>query len=346
MVTLEQSTAAAPLQSPFERLNAGFLDYLTRRGVPHKLDDDSNKAISAGLERINEATHGVPIYKANVFRYFHDPAPLPEVVTNAAGNAEYFCALMGPELFRVHPYNPKRRNTFYKAPIDKDFYLGLKGGSGSGTFCLDLSIGLEKGQNERPSFELWKLGLDTGTAADGSRTARMIRTGSAMRTSSPEYSEKVSGYDSFRKRYKIEPKRALAFVALFAAHEMPGIGSIQAITFDGVRSSQVTQLKTRRTINFDYTHFFTKCGFAPSDNQNWLQISNSPEGFYNAVVTNPDGQSGLRNYEVSGLEVAISAFRELKCVRTGSPVPLTVAHNTSPTELAAAMPAYRQMFNR
>lgn len=327
-------------------LSSGFLTYLIRQGVDLKsLGFEDRQILDETLDGFTGITGGVAIYGARNFRYFDETqGKIEPLATQAISNARYLTGLFGPEFFEEHPKDHRKRNTFFRAPIDSDFYLSCKGGSGSGTFSVDFAIGFDPHQRRTLGGELWRLGMDTGfSQPSGQRDARIIRTGSAMRPTLPDWEKKKNAYDIFIKRYGIRPSRALSFLAMFAAHEMPGIKNIRAISYDGVRNGEITHLKNRRVIYFDYSSHFQECGLTLSENPHWLCVGNSPEAFYDAITTNPAQQEGLRKRELAGLDRLVNVFRDLQDIQSGAPMPLSICSDVTKEELDAAFPAFRQI---
>lgn len=239
-----------------------------------------------------ELTEGKNFYKSRSLNYLTDRCNVGTALDQTLGNAGYMVNLFGIDFFSRDPRFPERRKTFFKALIpDSAFYLTAKGGSGAGTFSIDLALGIEKGQGFRKnSGEIWRTGLDTEILPNGELGIRFIRTGSGVRHDPL----KTAQFEEFKHTFKTSPARALTFLAVNYAQRLSPI-RITALTTHGAKILSTLPKDPRA---YDYSRLFLGMGFTEQDdNQYWFQL---------ADLTHP------RRRERVGFRRLTEAFSELK----------------------------------
>lgn len=309
-----------------------------------RLQNSDLSTIAEAIDGIAEVVGDTPIYKDGQFKYFYRPnGDINELSQQVMGNAQYMAETFGIGLFEKHPEWSRTRYTHLKALLPGGFYMSLKGGSGSGTFAVDLALGLDRGQKTRIGGEFWKTGLDTAVdPATGKRAARIIRTGSGTAKHDSDWEEKTQAFEKFKRIFGMSPARATIFLTMFMAHDLPDVGSLQAITLEGVQNRTLTHAKNSSKIRFNYTERLKECGFKESKDPDWLEISNDPESFYRAIQTDP-ARNGLRRGETSGLDRLVDAFRNLRCVRGSALSAPLICVDSGPEELGAALPVFQNL---
>ncbi|HYF96592.1 MAG TPA: hypothetical protein VD947_00975, partial [Patescibacteria group bacterium] len=106
-------------------------------------------------------------------------------VISAVANQTYLADRFGPQAFAATDYKPRnQRLEKWYAPLGDDYALQFRGGSGAGTFSLDIGLGMiDPTKEDRPPEynyrELWRVGIDTAHN-DGVMGTRFIRTGTAI----------------------------------------------------------------------------------------------------------------------------------------------------------------------
>lgn len=275
------------------------------------------------LDDLTKITGLPDFFKSRSFNYISEEKDPTIAFSQATDNARRLVGLVGQDFFAI---KDKERATIFKAPIaDTNFFLSCKGGSGAGTFSLDFAIGVDWGQPFiLPSGELWRTGIDTETEQSaGAFTTRIIRTGSGVKKDI----DKIKAYPEFRKKFKISPQRALAFLSMYVAHSL-GTKDLKALSTEGaLKLSTLARSKDP----YDYTTLFSETGFQEGENPNWLFVPDLQTNFYPTIETSPDNQRGLRAHETRGMHHVLEAFQNL-ADSNGNPLPIKLRNDESMEE--------------
>lgn len=299
------------------------------------------------LTKFNLLTGGIDFYKSNAFKYLYEGTSISELSSQILDNSKFWIDIFGRDFFSRHRTDYSERGELMESQIDNDFYLSCKAGSGVGTFSVDFAIGMIKpGKNilfkTRTSGELWRTTIDTENANAG-KSLRIIRTGSAIKSSHLDYEKKIQMYDLFKERYRISPQRALAFLTMYIGKDL-NVKEVKAISLEGASQKRLHLIRGSR-VNFDYDFLFKSVGFSLSPNKNWLTMGNPSNNFYSTIQTSPSDQNGLRAHETSGLNKVLEAFQMMKDTM-GRSYPITVCATDSSDELEKAFATFRTIHNR
>ncbi len=310
----------------------GVYNYARLRDV---VGNDRLGKVLQFIDDLHELTGTPDFFKSRSFNYIFEGEEMAEVFNQALSNARFMVELAGVRFFaREHG----KRGIIFKAPIaDSDFFLSLKGGSGAGTFSMDFAIGVDKGQKALSTLgELWRTGVDTEIPEDGQgRIVRIIRTGTGVIRNDPLKTEK---FKEFRKRFKITPQRALAFLALYFAYSL-GAEGIKALSTNGAK--RLSSLG-RSANPYDYSQLFKGVGFVEGENPHWLYVPDLPENFYFTLETTPENQNGLRAYEASGMHKVLEGFQSLQGPE-GEECPIRLQFVETPEEMERVLAAFRNI---
>lgn len=313
------------------RVAFGLVKYFQAKGVTYNLDQFGDF-----LSKVGGITGNVDYFKSNFFRYLIDSTDYDEVNFQMLENMKFWVELFGIDFFARSARSPDARKTFYRAPIpDSGCVLTCKGGSGMGTFSMDLAIADEAGDSRKISGELWRLGIDSDfDRATGERSLRIIRTGSGVSSDEGVYDSKRQVFRNFVRRMNILPQRALGFLALYLAHDL-GVQKMKHLSLPGVRDKHLI-LNPASGVNFDYDRAAESLGFNV-DGRLWHEIDDiGGKGMYDALVSPGKAGSGMKRHELEAMEPVIAAFREIE--RQGSP--LRVCSRDTREELANAINAF------
>ncbi len=274
------------------------------------------EAVRALVGEVADYEQALPIYKAHPFRYASVPR-IPDVyeaysaqdtVASALRNMRFMRERFGDDVFAATNYVRRReRLKSWDVPIDEDYRLRIRGGSGAGTFSVDIGLGVVEERDGRPPKykELWRAGVDT--VQEGETTsARFIRTGSGTKSGDIA---KQQTFTEFRRRHRIMPQRLLGLVGLYFMRELEPDHALALTTQGALRLSTMGRSRSR----CDYTGIFTNIGFEPSDDPNWLIIPEFTDGFYEALE-----RSDIMKHEAHRLHVAVEGINGLS-LDTASP---------------------------
>lgn len=286
------------------------------------------------LDDLHQVTDLPDFFKSRSFNYISEEEDPAVAFSRATHNARYLIGLVGQDFFAS---KDKERATIFKAPIaDTNFFLSCKGGSGAGTFSLDFAIGIDWGQPFiLPSGELWRTGIDTETEQPaGAFTTRIIRTGSGVKKDI----DKIKAYPEFRKKFKISPQRALAFLSMYVAHSL-GADELRALSTQGaLRLSSLSRSKDP----YDYTNLFSEIGLQEGENPNWLSVPDLQTNFYPTIETSPDNQNGLRAHETRGMHHILEAFQGLRD-SDGNDLPIKLRIDESREEIEKVLITFEKI---
>ncbi len=321
-----------------ERFVRGVKNFLAQKQFLYQLDTyETTVTLQAVIElftRFARAIGPMDPFKSNAFKYMTDSPETSQVLRQIGLNAEYWVGLFGADFFARSPDQSDERKTFMKEPIPgTDCYISCKGGSGVGTFSIDLAIGLDKGQ-DKVAGELWRTGFDSEQNEHG-KTIRIIRTGGPVSRHKEGYAEKTACFEGFMKKMKCTPQRALGILCLYIAYDL-GATEMKCISLPGARNKKMS-LIAGSGIQFDYTAFARSLGFTPTENQHWLSIPNFQERFYDLLLPSRDGVSGVKHHECRGLDSITQSFAQLG--KQGCP--LTICASEARTEVEKALRTFR-----
>jgi hypothetical protein len=277
--------------------------------LPGPINRDSASRLVTGLA---EYESELPLYSVKPFRYA-PPPDMPEygvqlsaesTVVAAGDNMDYMLEHFGKPAFAAEVAAKRTvRAATWISPIDEDFHLHVRGGSGSGTFSIDFGLGVidRKNRTNVPNYkELWRTGVDT-VPLDDSIGARFIRTGSGIKDNDPF---KSAAFYHFRRRHNILPQRLLGLIGLYFMRELE---PRYAVAFSTAGARHYSTLKNSQG-GCDYDGIFKNIGFEaiPTD-ENWLAIPNFGEGFYKAIVV-----SKIKRREEAVLYTAVEALKDME----------------------------------
>lgn len=251
-----------------------------------------NVSVEAATELVGGITdyeREQPLFSVKPFHYM--PVPdLPAIdvrctaestLVAAINNMRYMQERFGTRPFAAElPEKRVVRAVTWVAPIDDDFHLHVRGASGSGTFSIDLGLGVIDRDNRSHTDnykELWRAGIDTASVNDH-LGARFIRTGSGTKAGD---TFKIEAFDRFRKQHHILPQRLLGILGLYFIRELEPDYAVALSTEGAKRYSTLTNSKGV----CDYDGIFKNIGFEPTSDRHWLGILNFGEKFYDAIVT-------------------------------------------------------------
>lgn len=268
---------------------------------------DSAATLVAQIAR-EDSRH--PLCSATPFRYAA-PAEIPEYGTECTAEATARAAITNM-WFMLERYDGetfaqkvdqwrKGRAVQWRAPIDDNFEIRVRGGSGAGTYSIDFGLGMWSPDSPWKYNELWRNGIDTVQEAD-MLGARFIRTGSGIK---PDDDKKQQGFDKFRKTYGILPQRLLALVGLYYMRELHPDYSLAMTTKGACKLSTLN----KSSGSCDYTEIFKNVGFAASEDANWLVVREFPEGFFNAL-----DRAKIRRREFDALHAAVGSINNMQAV--------------------------------
>ncbi len=323
----------APSVEMPRRVIDGFMKYLKLKGlISDPPSADQSDRVAAFLGDLGVVTQFKDFFKSNAFKYMTTSTDLDHVLDQILTNAQFWISRFGMDFFARHPKYSKQRGMFYKETIPgTGCYLSCKGGSGSGTFSVDLAIGVEKGQRFHISGEVWRLGLDTEQVEDGT-AVRIVRCGSGMSPKKAGYDEKVQACGRFKKALKLHPSRALGLLAMYVAYDL-GADSMKCLSLAGARDKRFTLIPASG-VNYDYDAFAKGLGFrAKQGDMHWLHLPDLQDRFYDILVN----RVALEPHEASGLDPVVDTFARLR--DHGSP--LTICGDESEEEIARVMEAFR-----
>jgi len=267
------------------QVNTGLKEFMARTVN----EFPGNIPLEAARALVSEIAHyeiDRPLYSVHPFRYVPVPE-LPEAgyertaestVTSALENARYMRERFGDVTFASQGPNQRRlREVTWFAPVDRDYHLNIRGGSGAGTFSIDFGLGVIDYNKKVPKYkELWRTGIDTAISGDA-LAARFIRTGTAIKEGRESF--KGQSFDRFYKQHGILPQRLLGLVGLYFMRELEPDHAF-ALTTEGAR--RFSSLKHSKG-GCDYTKIFGSLGFQAIGDKNWLAITDFENGFYAAL---------------------------------------------------------------
>lgn len=322
---------AGPFE-PRELLPDGLtLDTNTRGGVKQFINNTLKTAdgtIQVGTVRefiteLAEYSEQHTPYSAQPFRYAALPN-LPDIgltctaedtVAAAVDNMRSLTSWFDPRTFAATK-NPdgrgRQRTVQWRAGLDNEYEIRLRGGSGAGTFSLDLGLGTYDPSRPYKYNELWRNGIDT-VSLDGETIVRFIRTGSGVK---PGDTTKQQAFDRFRKVHGMLPQRLLAILGLYYARELEPVHAV-AMTTEGARKLSTLGNSAG---NCDYTGIFRDVGFTDTSDTNWSAVANFSSGFYDAL-----SRARIRRREADALDTAVHSLNEAKPVNcVGRAVDITL----------------------
>jgi hypothetical protein len=240
-----------------------------------------------------------------------DETDFEAVLESILLNAQYWIGLFWLRFFEE--WEKKERTYVLRAPIDQDFDIVCKGGSGIGTFCIDISLSFWA--QRLPGVvrnELWKMSIDIDA-----QWMRIVRSGGSMNSKYVNAEERSEKFDQFKKCYKMLPQRALGALALYIA-ESEWKYPLRAISLEWARKRNMSLVASSK-VNFDYTKLFEWLGFE-LQNENWLSIDSFMEWIHH-----------VGHHEADILDRMVHAFNDMRpSFEEGvAGVQLDVSHRTN-----------------
>ncbi|MCA9341392.1 hypothetical protein KC952_02575 [Candidatus Saccharibacteria bacterium] len=229
---------------------------------------------------------------------------------------------------------------YFRAPIDDEFAVAVKGGSGAGTFSLDIALEYNKYGDGRdslnPSHELWRTGIDTAELNNNESAIRIIRTGSGIK---PDDSVKPGKITEFKKRYNTTPPRVLTFLAAHVMLAMRGDTGLALSSYGAETLSSLKKSNNRARTRYSEIH--EGIGFIGNYNPYWHSMSDLPNNFYDQIVAQNDSEPGIQPHERHIIDLAIDAFNSLKNTEN-NPFRLKLCTDDPQSVVQSAVSSYTQ----
>lgn len=284
-------------------------------------------------------------HKARSFNYLPTDKTVHPIdhMAEAADNAQYWLNTLGPQFFTE---SEEAKDNYFRGSIGDGFSITAKGGSGAGTFSLDLAIESDRADDIRdklfPSHELWRVGIDTATVKTdegAKRIGRIIRTGSGVK---PGDKQKESEFRHFRSQFGTLPQRALTYIAAQLMYDQDFHHGLALSTAGAL---ELSSLKKSRGLRTTYSDLHRTMGFQAHHNQHWLAVHNIQNRFYQSFVMPHramprNRETGLLPHEPAQLDKVIAGFNSMVSYPSNSEFPIKLCQDDSPTETAKAMHAF------
>lgn len=263
------------------------------------------------------------------------PKPIEHITHNLKTNYAFWKRIFGTDIFKEH-------QTIYKAQLPAPgYFVSVKGGTGSGTFALDIAIGFD-GDNpdKKHGGELWRVGFDIEVDAQGEGFFRIVRTGSGQRSANNEALKErnkkiVQGY---YEHFTTPPHRLLMFAALEIAYAL-GFDKVKGLSTEG--GDKISTLGNSKS-PIDYSAYMSGIGLIPRDG-NWFETHTLQEDFYTIIkdywfTDNRSGTTDVQEYSyiLQALNVILGSV--------DVPHPLQLADNIE--DLERAWGAYQDIHER
>lgn len=332
-----------------------FEKFISSIGAPQKLATKNNK-LFAQFDRIRsrgdlvQALEFVNWLHANVSRGYLDGKdltyladqnrPVSHITENMRRNFSYWGQVFGRGIFGQLPDGTPVESDIWKCELPLNgYYLSVKGGSGSGTFSLDIAIGYSEKPNSSNALagQIWRVGIDLEALDSGEAALRIIRTGSGQKSQGDKAREVElkSIRDTFLDFYKTSPQRLLLFLALEMAYDLK-FNTVKGLSTQGAMD---LSLLSRSKNPPDYTASMTDVGFRYQEG-NWHIINNLQQNFYD-ILAGHGYEEALRPHEVRGFDSVLKAFRGLKNQK-GEQIPVQLLRD-EPEEVGKAWDAHRRL---
>ena len=262
---------------------------------------------------------------------------LPDMLHSMGANFQYWTRVFGPEIFGTNQNKEHIEPAVWKAWLPLEgYYLSLKGGSGSGTFSIDIGIGFDDKHSDELRGQIWRVGVDIEIVS-GKPVFRIIRTGSGQKSHGDDVRKK--GLEDVRKvfldEYTVSPQRLLLFLALEMAYVLK-FNTVRGLSTQGAMD---LSLLSRSKNPPDYTASMTGAGFTAREG-NWHEMVDYQERYYDILAGN-GYEDALQPHEVTGFDSALKTFNKLESP-DGRTIPLQLARE-EPYELEKAWDAYRKL---
>lgn len=256
-----------------------------------------------------------------------------DTVAGAVSNMRYMVDKFGGDTFAVidseYGFVPPVQ---WQAPIDDNYAIRIRGGSGAGSFSIDFGLGRTDPDRPWTYNELWRNGIDT-YEDDNGFGARFIRTGSGIKQGD---SSKARAFERFRRQYGILPQRFLGIIGLYFMREVNPDYALAATTLGAEKLSTLGNSKGR----CDYTGIFSNIGFQPSGDPNWLTVEDFDDGFYDALDLSKirKNEADLLSHAVESVNSAHGINLELE--KTDTPIPFQLCSDESDETLERELGIY------
>lgn len=308
-------------------LEVGIYTFLVGKNITSELDLVKTIGFLIELQKIVGEKR---LYAGKDVKYLSSTQNLETLFEQFLFSARFFVDKFGIDFFTTRSKKFENRDQVMTANIPgTDMYLSCKGGTGSGVFSIDFAIGAQSERDIGYGGEFWRTGLDVEKIPKG-LCVRIVRTGSALK---PNLDSKIKAFKEGKANIKITPARALAFLCAHIAYDL-GAAELKALTTDG--AIKLSSLG-RSSAGFDYTSHFKQVGFEDSNDPNWLAITDFQNRYYHATTGDEEKATGLRNFEIGGLNRVFKAFKHLKDPRSGKTIPLTIFGSETKDEIERAL---------
>jgi hypothetical protein len=284
--------------------------------------NEASTLVQGSAEQIREAMDGSSRSMPTNLRYMQDrTAPLSDQLDRLVSNAAEIRSRMGYGFFRDRDGRSEREVHYSTLLLDGLLWLGIKGGSGAGSFSIDFAIGrVQRNDFRHMRGEMWRTGIDTIVDENGA-SARVIKQGSAMNRNKKGYEEKRELARKFYELYGISVPRAMTALTICAAHtlEKPTLQLVTQQTFSRPRYTGHSETK----VKFDYQEHFRSMGFDGMPNNNKVLVFRGERrGFYKRLIDQDNTGSGLNRRELAGLDEIVHAFNNAQDAVTDALTPL------------------------
>ncbi len=285
--------------------------YLMKSGfsIDQLRTDESKNAIQAITPEVVRVLDGDEGSMPKNCRYMQDrTVPLETQLAVLADNATRVHSAMGEDFFRNRQDRSEPMVHYTTGLLGGTMWLGVKGGSGAGSFSVDIAVGkIQRNDFRHMRGEMWRVGVDS-TKTDGVVRSRVIKLGSAMTTNKNGNEEKRALSREFLNTYRISIPRAMAALALLAAHSIKGAEQLQLVTQRTFSEPKFTG-HSGLGVKFDYVRLFSELGFdAPLDKAAVMTFPNEPYEFYRRFLDTDRKGQGIHCGELNGLEQIIASF--------------------------------------
>ncbi|KKW06576.1 MAG: hypothetical protein UY39_C0031G0008 [Candidatus Kaiserbacteria bacterium GW2011_GWC2_49_12] len=264
--------------------------------------------------------------RGNMVYLADENMPLHDFLENVKANYTFWTRTFGDKLFETSIDTASSREGIWKSWLSRDegYYISLKGGSGSGTFSVDIAIGHDRKHTEHDkplhdtTGEIWRVGFDAETNGSGEQMFRIIRTGSGHKSGGS--TERATDLREIRKNfldtYRVSPQRLLLFLTLEIAYTL-GFNHIKALSTEGALN--LSTLRHSKS-PVDYSASLNDVGFA-AQSGNWHEI----HGWQDAIYRDLPFQGTLGKHEIDALDAIEKSFNSLHHA-DGDALPFTIGN--------------------
>jgi len=321
-------------------LARGLGDFIAKRDKENSEASRMDIAILAlnSLTAFTKITEAVPLAKATSFNYLpiHSRKPIDEQISSALDNAQEHIDTYGIDTFRHGAPRAYHRAPF---PDSSGYSIAAKGGSGAGTFSIDLAIEYNKFEDDRdylkPSHELWRTGLDIYRDDQGNTHGRIIRTGGGVKAHDTIKQDK---FNTFLREYRTTPQRILTYLGAHLIHDQYRTNALALSSYGAHELSSLNKSQSAKPTPYSAIH--EQSGFVKSYNEYWHLAPDIRNTFYDLFVSQNEVDAGIRPHEYRPCDIAVTAFNAMTNYPEGSAFPVKLCSNDDPNVVESAMRAF------